>query len=54
MTARWRVEALFQSGMGQRAWVRFNGDFDSRAEAEIAMAHASKRTRHDLRVVEVK
>ena len=49
---RYRIEAEFVSRMST-AWVRFDGPFETRAEAERAMALASKRARHRLRIVEV-
>jgi hypothetical protein len=47
---KWRVEALFRTKMGQEQWVRFDGPFETRAEAEIAMKGA--RCPHKLRVVQ--
>jgi hypothetical protein len=50
----WRVEAEFTSKMGSRAWVKFAGDFETRAMAEAVVRRAGKRPAHPLRVVEVR
>jgi len=49
----WRVEAEFTSKMGQRAWVRYAGPFDTRAEAMAVVARKGKKPPYALRVVEV-